>query len=180
MVVFKVFILLWPFIKEMVLGDKSLMHALRNNKKKVLFILTIFMSIGLNFIVTYKLVELSKDYLALTNKYSQSLERDYLAAKDKMNGTHITPPPAGSGKVKSIVYDLGITEPKCVVPVLPAIPVTPPLPLNEISLLASNDTAGLAEIEKKHIIELRRQLEFVKKTLIMYRDDVNAICGKKY
>lgn len=138
--------------------------------------MAIFMSVGLNFILVSKLVSISKDYLDLTNKYSTSTDMNFRLTRDK----HNPEPIAEKDTVKSIVNGFDPTDIKCIVPPLPPIPITPPLPMKEINALGPKDMAGLAEIEKRHIVELRRQLEFMKKTLIMYKDDVDAICAKKY
>lgn len=63
--IFKVLAWLWPFIKEMVLGDKTFKEALDDNKKKVLLIILIFVSLGLNLFLVPRVVVISSNFLAL-------------------------------------------------------------------------------------------------------------------
>ena len=84
---------LWPFIKEMSLGDITILEALVNNRKKLLFICLIFGSIGLNITTVNRLLTLSKQYMALNGDYV------------KYKFTHRIASFAGS-KVSSINNDL--------------------------------------------------------------------------
>lgn len=61
--ILKVLAFLWPFIKEMVLGDKSLKEAIRDNKKKVAFAIFVLCSVGMNFFLISRLVVISQKYL---------------------------------------------------------------------------------------------------------------------
>jgi len=80
MVAFKIFLkvlpYMWPFIREMVLGRKSLLAALRDNKKKVFFITLIIVSFGLNFLTVPRLVSMSVQYVTLDKRYKE-LEARY-------------------------------------------------------------------------------------------------------
>lgn len=63
--VIKILQALWPFIKEMVLGERSLKQALTNNKKRVAFIVLVFTSIALNIVTLPRLFTIAKQHLAL-------------------------------------------------------------------------------------------------------------------
>lgn len=83
--ILKVLAFLWPFIKEMVLGDKTLKEAIKDNKKKVLLALMILASIGLNFFAISRLVVVSKDFVVLQKKHvaaTKSIE-ELTAAMEK-------------------------------------------------------------------------------------------------
>jgi hypothetical protein len=73
MIAFKIFLkvlpYIWPFIREMVLGRKSILAALRDNKKKVLFISLVLFSFCLNFLTIPRLLSLSAQYVALEKRY---------------------------------------------------------------------------------------------------------------
>lgn len=60
---------LWPFIREMIFGKKSIWSAFRDNKKKVLFAVLVVFSIGLNFVLVPRSVQLSIQYVNLERKY---------------------------------------------------------------------------------------------------------------
>lgn len=80
MVAFKIFLkvlpYMWPFIREMVLGRKSLLAAVRDNKKKVFFITLIIVSFGLNFLTVPRLFSMSVQYVTLDKRYKE-LEARY-------------------------------------------------------------------------------------------------------
>lgn len=63
--ILKVLAFLWPFIKEMVLGDKTLKEAIQDNKKKVAFAIFVLCSVGFNFFLMVRLVAISQKYLEL-------------------------------------------------------------------------------------------------------------------
>ena len=63
--ILKVLAFLWPFIKEMVLGDKTLKEAIRDNKKKVALAFFILASLGMNFFLIARIVVISQKYLEL-------------------------------------------------------------------------------------------------------------------
>lgn len=66
----------WPFVREMVLGKKTIMEAIREHKKKVAFLMLIVFSFGTNFFTVTRLVTMSVDHLALDKKYKE-LESKY-------------------------------------------------------------------------------------------------------
>lgn len=70
--IFKVLAFIWPFIKEMVLGDKTLKEAIQDNKTKVLFAGIVMLSFALNFFAVTRLVVISKDFVVLQKKYTAS------------------------------------------------------------------------------------------------------------
>lgn len=72
MLVFRVLAFLWPFLKEMFLGDKTLTQAVKQRKGRVFIIAVIFASICLNFFAIPRLVEISHDYIELKKKYAEA------------------------------------------------------------------------------------------------------------
>jgi hypothetical protein len=91
--ILKILAFLWPFIKEMVLGDKTLREALKDNKKKVLLALMILASIGLNFFTISRLVIISKDHVVLQKKYVAATETlSELSLKINENKTKVVLP----------------------------------------------------------------------------------------
>jgi outer membrane biosynthesis protein TonB len=67
---------LFPFIKEMILGEKSIKEALKTNKMRVFLIGLILLSFFLNMFTLPKLVKISADYVILDRKYKE-LEDKY-------------------------------------------------------------------------------------------------------
>lgn len=65
MLFFKLFGFVWPYLKELVLGDRSIRQAMRHNKLRMLFVAAIFCSFGLNFLAIPKVFSLSARIVAL-------------------------------------------------------------------------------------------------------------------
>lgn len=70
MLLFKTLRFLWPFLKEMILGDKTLKEALKTNFWRVLLIVGIIVSIALNFFTIPRLLEISYAHVELKRKHS--------------------------------------------------------------------------------------------------------------
>lgn len=68
---------LWPFLKEMILGDKSLVEALRYHFGRVLVMAVIVLSIALNFFTIPKLLALSYDHVELKRNYAALIKQRY-------------------------------------------------------------------------------------------------------
>lgn len=68
MMLLKLFGFVWPYIKELVLGDRSIRHALRYNKFRMTVIGLIFLSIGLNFFAVPKVFTLSARIVDMQKK----------------------------------------------------------------------------------------------------------------
>ena len=75
--------LLWPFLKEMVLGDKTLSEALKTNKMRVLLLFLIVGSFAMNFFVVPRVYEISSQYVELEREHKKLLE----ANQDVLNLT---------------------------------------------------------------------------------------------
>lgn len=60
---------LWPFLKEMILGDRSLKEAIKHHKWRVLLLGTVILSIVLNFLTIPRLLSLAHDHVELKRKY---------------------------------------------------------------------------------------------------------------
>lgn len=93
MIAFKIFIKLlpyiWPFLREMVLGNKSIFAALRDNKKKVFFITLVIVSFGLNFLTVPRLLTMSMQYVTLDKRYKElEVKYDRLNSSAKHPGTN--------------------------------------------------------------------------------------------
>jgi hypothetical protein len=69
----KTILFIWPFLKEMVLGNKSLAEAVKTNKLRVLFMALIVLSIGMNFFTVTRLVGLSLDYVTLKREHEKAI-----------------------------------------------------------------------------------------------------------
>lgn len=69
MFIFKAMSFLWPFMKEMVLGEKTVKESLKNNKFKVLFLIVSIVSVGYSLYITPVLYEITQELLITTKKY---------------------------------------------------------------------------------------------------------------
>ena len=61
--IIKVIGFIWPFIKEMILGDKTVAETVHANKIKTLLIIIGLLSIFLNFILVQRLVVLGRKHI---------------------------------------------------------------------------------------------------------------------
>lgn len=68
----KVFLFFWPFLKEMVLGEKSVQDAVTSNKLRLVTLGLILMSLALNMFTIPKLVSVTQQYLDLRHQYQNS------------------------------------------------------------------------------------------------------------
>lgn len=68
---FKLIAFLFPFVKEMILGEKTIREAIRTNKMRVFLIGLILLSFFLNIVFIPKLVKISADYVILDRKYKE-------------------------------------------------------------------------------------------------------------
>lgn len=66
----KIFMFIWPFIKEMVLGDRSVRETARDNKLKVLLAFVLAASLVMNIFSVNRLWTLSQQYLDLRKEYA--------------------------------------------------------------------------------------------------------------
>lgn len=66
---FKLIAFIFPFIKEMVLGEKTVRQALKTNKMKVLILGVIMLSFLMNMMLVPKYVKLAANYVGLEKKY---------------------------------------------------------------------------------------------------------------
>lgn len=69
MLIWRTITLLWPFLKELFLGKKTLREALKTNKGRVFIILAIIGSVVMNIWLVPNIVRISADYVELKHKY---------------------------------------------------------------------------------------------------------------
>lgn len=69
MLMWRTITLLWPFLKELFLGKKTLREALKTNKGRVFIILAIIGSVVMNIWLVPNIVRISADYVELKHKY---------------------------------------------------------------------------------------------------------------
>lgn len=67
----KAVVFFWPFVKEMLLGDKTFGQALKTNKFKTLFAVLIMLSFAMNILAVPRLFVITNEYLALSKKYQE-------------------------------------------------------------------------------------------------------------
>ncbi len=91
---FKILPFIWPFVKELMLGNKTLAEAFKDNKKKVLMTLIIMLSFALNIFVIPKLITISGQHILLQR------EHDKLQAS--LKDQHNTSPIQGGKAIASL------------------------------------------------------------------------------
>lgn len=65
---------LWPFLKEMVLGDKTMGQAIKTNKMRVLLLFLILGSFATNIVVVPRTYEISAQYLDLEREHKKAVD----------------------------------------------------------------------------------------------------------
>jgi uncharacterized membrane protein len=76
MLAWKTITLLWPFLKELFLGKKTLREALKTNKGRVFLIMMIIGSVVMNVWLIPNIVRISADYVDLKHKYDALKTQD--------------------------------------------------------------------------------------------------------
>ena len=76
MILLKVLKLIWPFIKEMIIGKNSLRYAIRKNRIRVAFFFAVILSFVINWVAVPKLFIISANYI--------KLEQELKITKEKM------------------------------------------------------------------------------------------------
>lgn len=71
MLFFRIVAIFWPFLKEMILGDKTLPQAMRRHRGRLFILGMIFFSLFLNAFAVPRLLKISSDYVILNRKYQQ-------------------------------------------------------------------------------------------------------------
>jgi hypothetical protein len=66
---FKILTMLWPFIKEMLFGQKTVRQILQEHRGTVAVMVVIAALLAANLFITNRLVVISHDYLLLQKKY---------------------------------------------------------------------------------------------------------------
>lgn len=89
MSIIKILVFIWPFIKEMVLGDRSVRDAARDNKMKVLLAFVLAGSIGMNIFSVNRLWTLSQEYLGVKKEFAE-----YKIKQPVIKSVPLTPKPA--------------------------------------------------------------------------------------
>lgn len=67
----KAVVFIWPFLKELLLGERTLKEAVRSNKVRLITIGVILLSVALNFFLLPRLVTITRDHLELMKKYKE-------------------------------------------------------------------------------------------------------------
>lgn len=76
MLVLRTITLLWPFLRELFLGRKTLREAMRTHKGRCFAIVVILGSFAYNTWSTQKLISISKGYVELKQKYNAVVTTD--------------------------------------------------------------------------------------------------------
>lgn len=82
----KLLVFIWPFLKEMVLGEQTLRQAALNNKVRVLVICIIVLSLGLNAFTIPRLVGITQQHLDLVKTHKETETK----CQAKPSGTQVT------------------------------------------------------------------------------------------
>lgn len=71
MSIFKLLPFIWPFVKELILGNKTLTEAFKDNKKKVFLTIAIMLSFALNIFAIPKLITISGQHVILQREHDE-------------------------------------------------------------------------------------------------------------
>lgn len=93
---FKLLPFIWPFVKELMLGDKTIIEAFKDNKKKVFMTAVIMLSFAINIFVIPKLLAISSQHVILQREHEQ-LQAQFLELKNTS--------PIKGGKTVAVLED---------------------------------------------------------------------------
>ena len=104
MLTLKIIGFLFPFIKEMMLGEKTLKEAIKTNKFRVVIIAGILLSIVVNLFAVPRLLAISAQHIELKRKHDTQAKPprkppERSVAVPEMSNTSASPPV--SGRVES-------------------------------------------------------------------------------
>lgn len=90
---FKILTFMWPFVKEMLLEDKTVIEAFKTNKKKVLLAAVVMLSFAINAFVIPRLITISKNHVILQREHEKLVAvMSELKSVDQLNGRKPTAP----------------------------------------------------------------------------------------
>lgn len=121
-VTLKVLRFLWPFVREMVLGEKTLPEAVKTNKGRVFIIGLIFASFVTNLYIIPKVWSISSDYIELKKTHDALVAKSQNLAPLAAN----IPPPTKVPLVKDTPKDPATNSPPAVPAPTPPSNPTPP------------------------------------------------------
>jgi type II secretory pathway component PulC len=147
MLIIKIIQALWPFIKEMVLGDKTVAQVVKNNKSKLLFILLIFSSISLNVFAVPRMVAMAKTYLELVQKHKET-EANLVKAQDQIRLLEATQKQKPKKDNPEEVPEIVVKHPK------PPVKAKP-------TKLESDLAAKRADALKEHFDKIKKREEII-------------------
>lgn len=85
---------IWPFIKEMILGDKTVAEAVATNKIKTLLISIGILSLLLNLLLVQRLVVLGKNHIENLKQQAESKKNTPIVRLDADSLKCVEEPPA--------------------------------------------------------------------------------------
>ena len=83
MMLLNVIKLLWPFIKEMIIGKNSLRYAIRKNRIRVAFFFAVILSFVVTWVTVPKLFMISANYIKIEQELKATRETMAGYAEDK-------------------------------------------------------------------------------------------------
>jgi hypothetical protein len=118
---FKILTTIWPFIREMFFGNKTMAEIIKDNKFRVLMLALITASMTLNYFLTSRTVAISRDYLVLKAEYEALKSSKKTPVTQSQEVKHQIPLPAPVAVAQS--QPVNIPPPR---PASHAIPHAPP------------------------------------------------------
>jgi hypothetical protein len=145
--------MIFPFIREMILGEKTLLEALKTNKLKVLLLAAIMASFALNVMAIPKLISISDHYVRLRDRAMQmeKINAQLQSDKDSLSAQYracqkVPPVPVSTAAVPAPVGP-AVEEPSPLPAPVPSVPV-PALP--PVPVLDSQTQRGYDGIQKRY------------------------------
>lgn len=68
-IVIRIFTNLWPFLWEMMIGNRPFKEAIHTHRKQIITIVLIIVSVLMNALTIPKIISISSDYVILERKY---------------------------------------------------------------------------------------------------------------
>ena len=149
---------IWPFIKEMLIGKRTLKDYILYYKERSLWIILISFSLALNVFTITTIIKVSKLVASNSDTELSNLK------PNKKNNVQLS----GTPQLNS-----------CPLYVMPMLPVVPEIPLTELNTLKKDDYPALLELDRRYIMELLNYNHRLNKLMLdTYTSYLHSCTGK--
>jgi len=166
MFLIKIILFIWPFVKEMLIGNKATLKNVANKSKSIIIISLISFSLLVNIFSVHKLLKIanSKDNKVVCKTVSTISE---VKNKSETDYTVVTKEFENLNKKEEVMCPKYLLDP---------LPEIPNLPIEEINKIDPKDINRLNTIEKSYIITLHNYASNLRNLIMIHYSEYLATC----